>query len=508
MSRGSSQRWAAFTPLLSLFLLSNIHCWCAGQSQSPVSPSSISLSFPLVLTSPLFLDLGSSVGSSQSLVGLSLSFDSFTTISRIVVQLTATNGTTVDLVSAYVLAGSPFSYLPSAASSSARYVTVTTLGAPSHLTAVDVELSALTSSTQSSSTGSSPLRPPTTSTGTLCYLSYSLPGTVDYPWSTSITAEVSYVSTPVTTAEGLAAVAILSGSGVRTFTNRFGDSFSVPFTLASATSSPLLYLNSDSSLDTAGLTLNLSSPVQLPGRGPSTLLSELALYNNSGVVVEDGSLGVDPMGVVFLSSIPGFVSRTIGASNINALAARYDICQAPISFVNGLRAPTQPTASNGAERFAYSYRISDGATYSVTCQLTVTATSGFATTTDQLGNPYQEVLSVVGNRTYVYLPTQASMTTEVVGLSKPGRFYPYALLDAAPGVYTTNTAPWLDYDGLELELSTPISANGAAPGTGVQSLTTTISLNSSPLNADGLLEEPSLYPPTALLQQQLYVLSL
>ena len=63
---------------------------------------------------------------------------------------------------------------------------------------------------------------------------------------------------------------------------------------------------------------------------------------------------------------------------------------------------------------------------------------------------------------YTYLPTGASVTSTVTGLftnPTPGpvvadqRFFPYAYLASAPGIYTVNTAPYLDGAGLQFSVS-------------------------------------------------------
>jgi hypothetical protein len=221
--------------------------------------------------------------------------------------------------------------------------------------------------------------------------------------ATSVT--VQYSPTPVVTAFG-SAVTLLSGTGTRTYTNRFGFATTTPLTLTSAgtvNSSNLLYLASSVPVDGQGLTWSLASPVQLPGNGPASLFSQLNVFNSSGVFIEGYSSRVDGLGEAFLSSIPGFTNVTIGASNINSLAPVYSSCQAPISFTNGLRVPTQPSTFNGAVLFSYSYFISDGSTYSIQANLTISTSSAFATTKDQLGNPYQTVTNVVG--THILVPT-------------------------------------------------------------------------------------------------------
>ena len=198
--------------------------------------------------------------------------------------------------------------------------------------------------------------------GSLCILSYAAAGNVDYPWSVATKLILHYGSTLITNNEGLIAVQLLGATGTRTFTNRFGASSSTSVNLADdgSNSAYLLYLNAPLPLDTAGLRFNVSSAVQLPGNGPVQLFSQLSLKSVSGVVAEVGASQVDGGSQAFLSDIPGFVNVTLSAGDLNALAPNYDACQAPITFTNGLRAPIQPSDSNGAVQFPYSYFISDG----------------------------------------------------------------------------------------------------------------------------------------------------
>jgi len=249
--------------------------------------------------------------------------------------------------------------------------------------------------------------------------------------------------------------------------------------------------------------------VQLPGQGPSQLYSMITAFNSSGVIVESNSSRIDGLGSAFLSSVPGFINVTIGPSNVDALAPNYASCQAPISFTNGLRQPTQPTTFNGAAQFSYSYFISDGATYSVQANLTITTSSAFATTKDMLGNPYQTIINVTGARTYSHLPTGEQLTSTVNGLSAAGkasqRFYPYSLLSSAPGVYTLNTAPFFDYDGVEFIVSPPIPLLGLPIGQGVLYNATSIYLAST-YNTAVLTEGYSTNLPLVSLQQQQYAL--
>ena len=165
--------------------------------------------------------------------------------------------------------------------------------------------------------------------------------------------------------------------------------------------------------------------------------------------------------------------------------------------------------SNGGTRLSYSYFISDGATYSVSTNLTITTLSAFATTVDTLGNPYQTVTGVTGTRRYTFLPTGATVVSTVSGLSTlpssapDQRFYPYSLLASGPGVYTTFTAPLLDSNGIGFTVSPVIPVNGVAPGTGTQYNSTSIYFLST-LTTVVLIDGVYISPPLVSNQQQYY----
>ena len=170
-------------------------------------------------------------------------------------------------------------------------------------------------------------------TGSLCFIFYALPGNVDYPWSSATSVTFTYNPTLVQTPAGTA-VRITSGSGTRVFTNRFGTAISTPLTVAAAGvdyADNYLYIGSTAPVDTSGLTWNLASSLQLPGHGPTVLYNQINVYNTSNVVYEQHASRIDSLGQAFLSTVPGFVNVTIGASNINSLAPNYAACTAPIS---------------------------------------------------------------------------------------------------------------------------------------------------------------------------------
>ena len=61
----------------------------------------------------------------------------------------------------------------------------------------------------------------------------------------------------------------------------------------------------------------------MPGLGPIELMGELSVYSVVGGITESGSTRTDQFGQAYSSSVPGFTSVSIGASNINSLAVLY-----------------------------------------------------------------------------------------------------------------------------------------------------------------------------------------
>ena len=342
----------------------------------------------------------------------------------------------------------------------------------------------------------------------LCIIFFGLPGNVDYPWSSAISMNVFYNPNTIATSFG-PAVLIINGTGTRTYTNRFGISTVAPFTIyqnGTFNSDNLLYLTSPYALDNSGLVLVFGQPVQLPGGGPLNAVTYLTVANSTGGIVEFGSQRIDRLGTGVVSGVPGFINQTIGASNVNSLAPVYSTCAAPISFTNGLRTPTQPSVSNGGMTIQYNYLITDGVTYTVQTNLTMTAVSGFASTKDVLGNPYQTIVAVSGSRLYSYI-TGTSVLSNITGLSTvngaDNRFYPYSFLASSPGVYTINTAPFLDVSGIGFTISPPAPQNGLPPG----ALPTFSALSvyfSAPLVTSYLIESNFFTAPNPSLQQQQY----
>ena len=383
--------------------------------------------------------------------------------------------------------------------------------------AAAVQSTSAVPSAQSSSTATS--GPSSYPSAQLCLISYGLPGTLDYPWSTASLLHFNYDPTPVTNAFGQA-VSLLSGSGSRTFINRFGTATSTPFTLRTQSGPSYLYLNSATPVDQTGLTLTLANAIALPGVSSRLTQTSLRVFNLGGDVVEAFGLAtelrIDGASQAYTSTLPGFVNTSVAASNLNSLSVNAAACQAPLTFTNGLRVFVQPASSNGAGKYAHSYSITDGALYSITTNLTLTASSGFATAADTLGNPYQPLVNIVGTRTYTYLPTGSSLTSTVsfnASLSLVGdqRFFPYSYINAIPGVYTPSTTPFVDGAGLQFFVSPAVPQVGqpltstalfSSVVVAVQGSESGVGLTESTVAASAATAVSPVTPPVYTLQQQ------
>jgi len=316
-------------------------------------------------------------------------------------------------------------------------------------------------------------------TGGVCYIFYGAPGTIDYPWSVTVSLNLLYDPTVQSNANGQY-YNILSGDARYTFTNKSG--IPTELSVQQMAGSQPLYINSALPVDSAGTSFLVAprtrafQSFQLPGVGPKQSFGYIMLTNStagqSAPYVQLGSaFTIDTASQAWVSSIPGFVSRTIGPASLNAAAVDYTNCVANVT-VNRAAAVTSAPA-NTATQFSYSYSISDGATYSVNTTLAITTTATPQLYVDQLGNSYQNITSVSGTRVYTHLPTGATVISAVTGLSNGAgtpsqRWYPFAYLQSAPGVYSTSTAPYLDGEGIGFTISPAAPVNGNAPGAGAQ----------------------------------------
>ena len=125
-----------------------------------------------------------------------------------------------------------------------------------------------------------------------------------------------YHPSPVSTASGMVML-LINGTGSRGFTNRFGTSTTTPLTISPAgtdLANKLLYLSGTPPVDQAGVVWNLTSPVGLPGQGPSTLSSYVGQYRDpTGVEGEAGASLFDGTGQAFSSTVPTSNSVAIPA---------------------------------------------------------------------------------------------------------------------------------------------------------------------------------------------------
>ena len=360
--------------------------------------------------------------------------------------------------------------------------------------------------------------PPSTDTrSSLCLLIYSTPGAVDYPWSSTISLSFTYRPTTVVTQYGTGFV-LTSGSGIRTYTNRFGTSFSTSITLNTSVPStgPVLYLNNNdlapAHLDSVGLTFELATPIQQPGNVVNRSTTQLNVYSlNGSVVIERGSSPIDPQGEAFRSPLSGFRNLSINGADINELPGSAFPCLAAINFLNGLTAPTQPSIRNSGSTINYRYNISDGRTYRVEGNLTLTASSAFATTRDSLGNPYQTIVAVSGTRKYTYLLTGQTLTSavgtptsaDIAQLKASQRWYPYSLVGSLAGTYTVDDVPYLDVQGLAFTVTPSVPVNGIWGG--LLYPTVSVLVNSTDPLAHPVLSEvrtPGVRRPLLDLQRQ------
>ena len=317
--------------------------------------------------------------------------------------------------------------------------------------------------------------------GSLCFITYSSSGDIDYPWSVSVLLRFEYNSTVQHNANGSYYAIGAGGSSARyLYTNKSGTVALSSVVGTILNTGAKVYLNSTVPVDSTGIHISVASPlgaVQLPGVGPRQLVSQVGLFNGTagatyGSYVQVGpAFSLDQLGQAWVSAtIPGFVNRTIGASDRNTNSANYESCMGVINFLNGQRSTITPTPNNSQPHFDYNYTISDGATYSVTTNLTITTSSTPLIHVDELGNQYQNITAIKGTRVYTYLGrgggTVTSTVTGLSGLSgtPSQRWYPFALLQSTPGVYNMNTGPFLDGDGIGFTIDPPAPYDGNAPG--------------------------------------------
>ena len=305
------------------------------------------------------------------------------------------------------------------------------------------------------------------SSGTLCLIFYGAPGYLDYPWATAYNLNIMY--TP--TADG-SGVYINSATGTRTFTNKYGSSFSTPILNFVGE----LY-NSTQPVDSNGFGVNLVNSVQFPGVDPAITSPAITIRTDidsgtgifeyvNGYQTEEVGLS-DPTSTAVVSSIATFPNIFIGQGSLNAGEVNYALCTATISINNGLA--TRPSSNIGATSlvYRYTYTISDGSDI-ISSDMLLTCSSA-SPQQDLLGNYYQTVVSVSGTRTYTGINTFTGSTSTFIsdiraldGLAPsmthvtPDRIYPFSFSSAPPGAYpSAATAPFLDTAGLQFIVDPP-----------------------------------------------------
>ena len=112
------------------------------------------------------------------------------------------------------------------------------------------------------------------SQSSVCFLYYSAPGVIEYPWSVAVSLLFSY-DVPTQTNSLGTYQPFYNAFGSYTYTNKFGHSTS--HTVYQGGSVGNLYIDSPFPVDSQGLDLSVygSTNVQLPGVGPVNTYDEI-----------------------------------------------------------------------------------------------------------------------------------------------------------------------------------------------------------------------------------------
>jgi len=308
----------------------------------------------------------------------------------------------------------------------------------------------------------------------ICFIFYATPGYLEYPWSSAIKLNVYYDSTAI--GPNGAAVQLLNATGTRTFTNKYGSSFTTAITGLSTSSNNWLFLNGQP-VDDNGITVQLSADIQVPGQAPVRTGNRERLAagsRGSGVneilIAIDPLTGaekllpvglIDPVSTAVVSTIPGFIGVTIGTGSLNAVTANYQTCTAAININNGLA--NRPSSNIGATSLVYRYTfsITDGS-FTTTANMLITCSSA-SPQQDSLGNYYQTVVAMNGTRTYQN--GDFSVTSYIVrpflwptasSYYSPNRIYPFSYSSSPPRTYAVATTPFLDVSGVQFVVEPPV----------------------------------------------------
>ena len=203
----------------------------------------------------------------------------------------------------------------------------------------------------------------------------------------------------------------------------------------------------------------------MPYPGRSTLQPNIAMgsvFNDGTGLVDNPGFVIDYNSVSITSNVPGFINKTLNCpTNRNCRNINTQQCTSFISFTNGGINPPQDYQLRNANvsPYTYSYYISDGRTWSVLNNLTLTIDTTLGFSVSNLGNYYLTVTNITGTRVYSSPLNQPTVVSKVTSIFT-GRaltqniFFPLAL-SSMLSVYNMNNAPFLDYGGLAYQLTPP-----------------------------------------------------
>ena len=291
--------------------------------------------------------------------------------------------------------------------------------------------------------------------------------TLDYPCLTQISGVATVNSTLLTSTYSGASYQyyqMLSFTGTRVYTNRFGTTLTTPVSLA-----PVGELSGNRNqlvLTAAALgagtpAFRLASVVQFPG---GLLGNEVEIFVTTGYLTESiaingsasNSLNDNPASVAICSTAPGFTASAYNAStNAAAFYTTLAPCTAAAPFAIQTLSPTLTTA--GLRVFAFSYSITDGVTFNASVNATL-YTDG-TVNYDALGNVYYQLAGMAGTRTeQSLLNLSATSTVAISSLMAPNIIFTSNLAYISNNNRVYPQYPYLDRYGLAYTVTSRLGA--------------------------------------------------
>ena len=302
-------------------------------------------------------------------------------------------------------------------------------------------------------------------------------GTLDYPCLVQLSGTAIINSTLLTAGSGASAYSyynMLSFTGTRTFTNRYGAQLITPVTalVPKGVDYTLNILVTTAAAQTnAEPGFQLANIITFPGGLPA---NQIQLYIDAGILIEsinvngggENSLDSNPALTAVCTTAPGVVASSYNATTLApAFYTTMVPCQDRPTFAFQTYNATQ--TAPGLRQFNLTYSITDNATFATLVSATV-STDG-TVNTDQLGNVYYNAIAISGSRVQTSLVNLSAMVTvQISSLMAPNI------------IYTSNTAyinnnnrlypqyPYLDRYGLAYTVTSkaatvtsPILADGA-----------------------------------------------